>query len=135
MLGHIEYTMKKTLLILAPLSMLALAACNKSQPAADASATAPAADVAAAAAPAGPAITSSATYHCGDSSVIYVDYFGTDAADIHAGDKAAVAVHVAADAAKPGTPMKSADGKSMLSGDATKVNVKLADKGAQTCKA
>jgi hypothetical protein len=143
--------MKKTLLILAPLSMLALAACNNSEtPAADAEAEA--AKTAAAAAPVEmpPAITASGTYRCGDNSILYVDFLGeNEAADIRVGDRAAAAIRVtapeveapadgaapapAAEAA-PAGPMKSADGNSSLSGSGKQINVKLADKGAQTCK-
>ena len=70
--------------------------------------------------------------------------------DIRVGDKAATAVRVtaaapeapatgeapapaAADAA-PAGPLKSADGESSLSGSGAQINVKLAGKGAQTCK-
>ena len=142
--------MKKSLLILAPLSMLALAACNKSEtPAADGTDTAAVTPAAPVVLP--PSITASGTYRCGDNTILYVDFLGAnEAADIRVGDKAATAVRVeapkaempaagaaattpAADA-KPAGPMKSADGKSSLSGSGKQINVKLADKGAQTCK-
>jgi hypothetical protein len=140
--------MKKTLLYIAPLSMLALAACNKSEtPAADADA----AKTAEAAAPVEmpPAITASGTYRCADNSILYVDFLGkNEAADIRVGDKTAVAVRVTAEKpaapqagaaapaaeAAPAGPLKSADGKTMLSGSGAQINVKLADKGAQSCK-
>jgi hypothetical protein len=133
------------------LSMLALAACNKSEtPAADGSADTAAA-TAAAPVVLPPAITASGTYRCGDNTILYVDFLGkNEAADIRVGDKAAVAVRVTAPApeapvagaapaapaadAKPAGPMKSADGKTSLSGTGKQINVKLADKGAQTCK-
>lgn len=139
--------MKKTLILIAPLSMLALAACNKSEtPAAEGDA----AKTAEAAAPVElpPAITASGTYRCGDNTILYVDFLGVnEAADIRVGDKAAVAVRVtapkaeapaagaapAADA-KPAGPMKSADGKTSLSGSGKQINVNIAEKGAQTCK-
>jgi hypothetical protein len=143
--------MKKTLLILAPLSMLALAACNKSEtPSADGTAdTAAATPAAPVVLP--PAITASGTYRCGDNTILYVDFLGkNEAADIRVGDKAAAAVRVTAPVpeapvagaapaapaadAKPAGPMKSADGKTSLSGTGKQINVKLADKGAQTCK-
>ena len=135
--------MKKTLLILAPLSMLALAACNKSEtPAAEAEAAKTA--EAAAMAPMPPAITASGTYRCGDNTILYVDFLGTnEAADIRVGDKAATAVRVTAAKveapvagaeAAPAKPMKSADGTSSLSGGGKQINVNLAGKGAQTCK-
>jgi hypothetical protein len=146
--------MKKTILLLAPLSMLALAACNKSEtPAAEAEAeAAKTADVAPIAMP--PAITASGTYRCGDNTILYVDFLGkNEAADIRVGEKTATAVRVtapvaaapAADApaadpaapaaeAVPAGPMKSADGAATLSGSGKSINVKLADKGAQTCK-
>jgi hypothetical protein len=133
------------------LSMLALAACNKSEtPAADGTAdTAAATPAAPVVLP--PAITASGTYRCGDNTILYVDFLGqNEAADIRVGDKAAAAVRVTAPApeapvagaapaapaadAKPAGPMKSADGKTSLSGTGKQINVKLADKGAQTCK-
>jgi hypothetical protein len=140
--------MKKSLLILAPLSMLALAACNKSEtPAADEAGTA------ASATPAAPvelppAITATGTYRCADNTILYVDFLGqNEAADIRVGDKSATAVRVTAPAAEastadaapaaeaePAGPLKSADGESSLSGSGKQINVKLAGKGAQTCK-
>lgn len=147
--------MKKTLLILAPLSMLALAACNKSEtPAADEAAgtDTTAATTAPVAMP--PAITASGTYRCADNTILFVDFLGkNEAADIRVGDKAATAVRVTAPVAEapaapaagaaatppaaeaaPAGPMKSADGESSLSGEGKQINVKLAGKGAQTCK-
>jgi hypothetical protein len=141
--------MKKTLLFIAPLSMLALAACNNSEtPATDAEGDAAKTAEAAAPVELPPAITASGTYRCADNTILYVDFLGAnEAADIRVGDKAAVAVRVtapepeapaagaapAADA-KPAGPMKSADGNTSLSGSGQQINVKLADKGAQTCK-
>jgi cytoskeletal protein RodZ len=140
--------MKKTLLLIAPLSMLALAACNKSEtPAADTETDVPN-TTAAAPVEMPPAITASKVYRCADSTVLYVDYFGkNEAADIRVGDKTAAAVRVtapmaeapadgaapAADA-KPAGPMKSADGTTSLTIADKNVNVKLGDKGAQSCK-
>jgi hypothetical protein len=139
--------MKKTFLILAPLSMLALAACNKSETPAEGEAGA---DTAATAAPIEmpPAITASGTYRCADNTILYVDFLGkNEAADIRVGDKAATAVRVTAPVAEapaagaaqaaeatPAGPLKSADGESSLSGSGAQINVKLAGKGAQTCK-
>lgn len=140
--------MNKTLLILAPLSMLALAACNKTEtPATDE------AGAETAAAPAmpiemPPAITASGTYRCADNTILYVDFLGqNEAADIRVGDKSATAVRVtaptatdaaatppAAEEAAPAGPLKSTDGETSLSGSGAQINVKLADKGAQTCK-
>lgn len=142
--------MKSKLLLIAPLSMLALAACNKTEtPAAEGDATqtaeAPAAPV-----ELPPSITSSATYRCADNTILHVDFLGkNEAADIRVGEKSATAVRVtapkveapaegaapAADAeAVPTGPMKSADGTTTLAGSGKQINVKLADKGAQTCK-
>lgn len=139
--------MKKTLLILAPLSILALAACNKTETPAEGEAGA---DTAATAAPIEmpPAITASGTYRCADNTILYVDFLGkNEAADIRVGDKAATAVRVTAPVAEvpaagaapateatPAGPLKSADGESSLSGSGAQINVKLAGKGAQTCK-
>lgn len=140
--------MKHPLILLAPLSMLALAACNKSEtPAADDTKTAEAAPAAPAELPL--SITSEATYRCADSTVLYVDFLGkNEAADIRVGSETGPAVRVAAakaeapaagaapapEAAAPAGPMKSEDGKTSLSGTGKQINVKLADKGAQTCK-
>jgi hypothetical protein len=147
--------MKKSLLILAPLSMLALAACNKSEtPAADETAGTDTAATTAAPVELPPAITASGTYRCADNTILYVDFLGkNEAADIRVGDKAATAVRVAAPVAEapaapaagaaatppaaeaaPAGPMKSADGENSLSGEGKQINVKLAGKGAQTCK-
>jgi hypothetical protein len=139
--------MKKTLLLIAPLSMLALAACNKSEtPAAEADAAKTAEVPPPMELP--PAITASGTYRCGDNTILYVDFLGAnEAADIRVGNKAAAAIRVTAPKpeapadgaapapdAKPAGPMKSADGKSSLSGSGKQINVNIADKGAQTCK-
>ena len=95
-----------------------------------------------------PAITATGTYRCADSTVLYVDFLGTnEAADIRVGDKTALAVRVTAPKAAapadgsaapteaaPAGPLTSADGESSLSGSGKQINVKLAGKGAQTCK-
>lgn len=141
--------MKKSLILIAPLSMLALAACNKSEtPAADAEADAANTTAAAAPMPMPPSITASKTYRCADNTILHVDYFGAnESADIRIGDKAATAIRVTAPKAevpaagaapaaeaKPAGPMTSDDGKNSLSIADKNVNVKLGDKGAQTCK-
>ncbi|MBL0925631.1 MAG: hypothetical protein IBJ12_14350 [Sphingomonadaceae bacterium] len=140
--------MKKTLLLIAPLSMLALAACNKSETPAGGDATAETATTTAAPVELPPAITASGTYRCADNTILYVDFLGkNEAADIRVGDKAATAIRVTAPVAEapatgtaptaeaaPAGPMKSADGESSLSGSGAQINVKLAGKGAQTCK-
>ena len=139
--------MKKTFLLLAPLSMLALAACNKTETPADGEAGTDTASVPAAPVAMPPAITASGTYRCADNTILYVDFLGkNEAADIRVGDKAATAVRVMAAApeapvagapaaeAAPAGPLKSADGESSLSGSGAQINVKLAGKGAQTCK-
>ena len=143
--------MKKTLLILAPLSMLALAACNKTETPAEGEAGTDTAAATAEPVAMPPAITASGTYRCADNTILYVDFLGAnEAADIRVGDKAAAAVRVTAAApvaptadaaapaapaeAAPSGPLKSADGESSLSGSGKQINVKLAGKGAQTCK-
>lgn len=144
--------MKKKLLLIAPLSMLALAACNKSEtPAAEGDASAAADAPAAPVAEMPPAITSQATYRCADNTIVHVDFLGkNEAADIRVGDKTAAAVRVKAEAPAapaapadgaaapaaetPAGPLKSDDGSTMLSGSGKQINLKLADKGAQTCK-
>jgi hypothetical protein len=140
--------MKRSILLIAPLSMLALAACNKSEtPTAEAEGEAAKAAEAAAPVEMPPAITASGTYRCADNSVLYVDFLGAnEAADIRVGDKTATAIRVSAEKpeapadpaapveAKPAGPLKSADGEAMLSGSGAQINVKLPGKGAQTCK-
>lgn len=143
--------MKKTILLLAPLSMLALAACNKTETPAEGEAGAEGASTTTAAPiEMPPAITASGTYRCADNTILYVDFLGkNEAADIRVGDKAATAVRVTAAApeapvtgaapaapteAEPAGPLKSADGESSLSGSGASINVKLGGKGAQTCK-
>ena len=141
--------MKKSILLIAPLSMLALAACNKSEtPAAEGEATAATEAAAAPAAEMPPAITAQATYRCADNTIVHVDFLGqNEAADIRVGDKTAAAVRVSGEkpaapaeaatapaAEAPAGPLKSDDGKTMLSGNGKQINLKLADKGAQTCK-
>jgi hypothetical protein len=142
--------MKNPLILIAPLSMLALAACNKSETPATPEGEGDASKMTQTSAPVEmpPAITASGTYRCGDNTILYVDFLGkNEAADIRVGDKAAAAVRVtapeieasadgtppAADA-KPAGPMKSADGTTSLSGSGKQINVKMGDKGAQTCK-
>lgn len=140
--------MKKNLLLIAPLSMLALAACNKTEtPAVEGDATA-AAEAPATPVEMPPAITSQATFRCADNTIVHVDFLGqNEAADIRVGDKTAAAIRVKAEAPAapsdgaetpaaeaPAGPLKSADGSTMLSGSGKQINLKLADKGAQTCK-
>lgn len=141
--------MKKTILFIAPLSMLALAACNKTEtPAEGEAGTETAAAPAEAPVAMPPAITASGTYRCADNTILYVDFLGkNEAADIRVGDKSATAVRVTAptatdtaattpatEEAAPAGPLKSADGENSLSGEGKQINVKLAGKGAQTCK-
>lgn len=145
-------SMKKTILLLAPLSMLALAACNKTETPAEGEAGAEGASTTTAAPiEMPPAITATGTYRCADNTILYVDFLGeNEAADIRVGEKSATAVRVTAPAleapaageapaapaaeAVPAGPLKSADGESSLSGSGAQINVKLAGKGAQTCK-
>ena len=141
--------MIKKLIFLAPLSMLALAACNKSEtlPTAENAQETAAASAADVEMP--PAITATGTYRCADNTILYVDFLGqNEAADIRVGEKSALAVRVTAPKvevpaagaaaapaqADPAGPLTSADGESSLSGGGDQINVKLAGKGAQTCK-
>lgn len=134
--------MKKNLLLLAPLSMLALAACNQTE-------TTEVAEGEAVETPAAPvelppSITSSGTYRCADNTILYIDYFGDNvAADIRIGEKTALATRVNApkpeaaegEEAKPAEgPMVSADGEATLSGTGKQIKVKLPGKGEQVCK-
>ena len=140
--------MKKSFLILAPVAMLALAACNKSEtPSEDGTDTA-GVDATAEPVELPPSITASAVYRCADNTILHVDFLGDNvAADIRVGDKTAAAVRVTAPkadvpaegaasdaAAAPTGPMKSEDGEASLSGSGKQINVKLPGKGAQTCK-
>jgi len=141
--------MNKISFILAPLSMLALAACNNSEtPAVDGAEGPETAATAAEPIAMPPAITASGTYRCADNTILYVDFLGNnEAADIRVGEKSAAAVRVSAPVADepaagtapvadeaPAAPLKSADGENSLSGSGKQINVKLAGKGAQTCK-
>jgi hypothetical protein len=142
--------MIKKLIFLAPLSMLALAACNSSETPGTAENGTETAVVPAAEIELPTAITATGTYRCADNTILYVDFLGqNEAADIRVGEKSALAVRVTApkaeapvaDAsaeapadAEPAGPMTSADGESSLSGSGKQINVKLAGKGAQTCK-
>lgn len=143
--------MSKNLLLITPLSMLALAACNQTEtPAPDAQSSTTAEAPAAPAVKMPPPITAQKTYRCADSTIVHIDFLGkNEAADIRVGDKTAAAVRVAApepeapaegaaapaaEAEKPSGPLKSADGETMLSGSGSQINLKLAGKGAQTCK-
>ncbi len=147
MLRQRPLPMTKKHLLLAPLSMLALAACNSSNTPSTTEATTDTVAAAPAAIEMPPAITATGTYRCADNTILYVDFLGkNEAADIRISDKSAIAVRVtapkadapAADAAptpaEPAAPLVSADGQSSLSGSGKQINVKLADKGAQTCK-
>ncbi|NJM51729.1 MAG: hypothetical protein HC843_13400 [Sphingomonadales bacterium] len=142
--------MKKTLLLIAPIAMLALAACNKTETPAEGEAEKTAAEPAAPI-EMPPAITASGTYRCADNSILYVDFLGDNvAADIRIGDKTASAIRVAqpkaevpaegetstaaAAEAPAAGPLKSEDGEASLSGSGKQINVKLPGKGAQTCK-
>ncbi len=144
-------TMKKNLLILAPVVMLALAACNKTETTTQSET--PKVETPAAPLELPPSITSSATYRCADNTILFVDFLGANiAADIRVGDKTATATRVSQAAAAPADPaagaapaapaaeaapagpLKSADGETSLSGSGKQINVKLAGKGAQTCK-
>jgi len=155
--------MKKNLLILAPVAMLALAACNNSETPADGELADGDQAVELAEPVEMPApIVHSDVFRCADSSILYVDFFGNDGADgpktgaaIRVGDKTAEPIRVEAAAPVAATlpegeavdgasdteatvadgPMKSADGEATLSGDGASINVKLPNKGAQTCKA
>lgn len=137
--------MKKILFSLAPIAMLTLVACNKSETAQDAKDDPASAAQTAAPIDLPPSITASATYRCADNTILYIDFLGNNiAADIRVTDKTATAIRVSAaapaDAAAPAAeaasagPLKSADGETLLTGSGKQINVKLPGKGAQTCK-
>lgn len=153
--------MRKTLLKITPVAMLALAACSNSETPAEGEAAEgeEAAEVAEPVEMPAP-IVKDDVYRCADSTVIYVDFFGRDGADgpktaaaIRAGDKLAEAIRLEApkpeaeiegegedgasdaEAVAPEGPMVSADGEATLSGDGAAIQVKLPNKNVQTCKA
>ena len=141
--------MTKKRILLAPLSMLALAACNSSETPATAENGTETAAIAAAEIELPPAITATGTYRCADNTILYVDFLGdNEAADIRVGEKSALAVRVTAPKAEAPAgdqpaapaetdiagPLTSSDGESTLSGSGDQIEVKLVGKGAQTCK-
>lgn len=141
--------MTKKLIFIAPLTMLALAACNSTETPVTTEAGTETSAVPAAEIELPPAITATGTYRCADNTILYVDFLGqNEAADIRVGEKTALAIRVMApkaDAPAAGTsaspaqadtagPLTSADGETSLSGSGNQINVKLAGKGAQTCK-
>jgi len=156
--------MKKTLLKIAPVAMLALAACNNSETPADGEEaeteeTAKAAEEI----ELPPAIVKSDAYRCGNGTILHVDFFGREgaegkklAASIHVGDKSSPAIRVEAPkpaaaaeialegeaedgaseaAVDPDGPMTSADGQASLAGDGAAITVTLPEIGSQSCKA
>lgn len=134
--------MKKIVYTLAPLAVIALAACGptREQQAADAEAKAEA-EAEAAPIDMPPAITSSSTYRCADSTVLYVDFYAeSKGALIRAGDKTSTPVRVSApkpaegEQAAPAGKFASDDGETTLAGSGAKISVKLPGKGEQTCK-
>ncbi len=132
--------MKKTLSLLTPVLLLAIAACGTSreEQAAEAEKAEKAelAEKAEAMPPMLP-ITEQAAYRCADGSVVKVDVLGAkEAANIIIGDAAPIRVTAqkAADGSVSDRAMKSEDGKTMLAGGGDSINLTLADKGAQSCK-
>jgi len=134
--------MKKIVYTLAPLAVIALAACGptREQQAADAEAKAEA-EAAAAPIDMPPAITSSSTYRCADSTVLYVDFYAENkGALIRAGEKTATPLRVSAPAPVEGEEatvvgkFASDDGETTLSGSGANISVKLPGKDEQACK-
>ncbi len=139
--------MKKSLLMITPVAMLALAACNNTEtPAESDAAGADTAEAPAEPVEMPPSITSKGTYRCADNTILYVEFFGeNESASIRVGEETAEAIRVKPEAAeapaegteevaKPTGPMKSEDGETMLTGSGDQINVRLAGKGAQSCK-
>ncbi len=133
--------MKKTLSLITPVLMLALAACGptREEQAAEAEKAAKAERAEAIKnLPTGPQITAQGTYRCADSTIVKVDFLGDkEAASITVGTDAPIRVDapkgpdgkIVADRA-----MKSADGATALAGGGDAINLTLAGKGAQSCK-
>lgn len=128
--------------MLASITVLALAACGptREQEAAEVEAAAAAEAEAIPLDALPPPITASGTYRCADNTILYVDFYGTNqGASIRVGEMTATPVRVSAPTPAAGEteatgPATSEDGQTSLSGSGDQINVKLAGKGAQTCK-
>jgi hypothetical protein len=121
-LGQTVPAYEEKLLLIAPLSMLALAACNKTEtPAAEGeAATARSSRCARCRNAAGDHCAG--TYRCADNTIVHVDFLGkNEAADIRVGDKTAAAVRVTAP--KVEAPAAPAEGAA----DAAALRQKSAD--------
>ncbi len=146
--------MRQFLLPLAPLTLLALAACNQAGDTTDMNATD---EVATEAAPMElpPAIVDSGTYRCADGSVIYVDFYqGGERAGIRTEQNGISVILDAPDAqadamtaapaedamaddgavAQAGAMTLVADGGYALTGTGQNIDVTLPEKDSQTCK-
>lgn len=133
--------MKKTLSLITPVLMLAIAACGPSREEQAAEAEkAKAAEQAEAAKNLPPvlAITEQGTYRCADNTIVKVDFLGAkEAASITVGTDTPVRVDAPKDAEGKivaDRAMKSADGATVLAGGGDAINLTLAGKGAQSCK-
>jgi hypothetical protein len=133
--------MKKIFLILTPLSMLAVSACDQAETSATREGSTADTVASAAQMEMPPSITATGIYRCADNTILYIDFLGkNEAADIRIGDKVATAIRVTAPVVTPAADpvsagsMKSADGENSLSGEGKQIDVKLAGKAAQTCK-
>ena len=133
--------MKKTLSLITPVLMLAIAACGPSreEQAAEAEKAEEAKRAEAVAAlPVGPQITDQGTYRCADNTIVKVDVLGeNEAASITVGSDAPIRVDAPKDAEGKivaNRAMKSADGATALAGSGDSINLTLAGKGAQSCK-
>lgn len=133
--------MNKTLLFIAPVLMLSIAACGptREEQAAEAAKAEEAARAEAVEAlPPALSITEQGTYRCADSTVVKVDFLGAkEAASIVVDTEAPIRVEAPKDAEGKivaDRAMKSADGATTLAGGGDSINLSLAGKGAQSCK-
>ncbi|WP_156677865.1 hypothetical protein [Sphingomonas profundi] len=120
------------LLRAAPLALIALAACNKSEtPAANATEAAEANTAAPAPIELPPPLLASRTFRCKDNSVVYIDFYGGEkTADLRAQKDGPVTKLTAEEAGKPLT----GEGYS-VSGTGTQVMMTQPGKPSQSCKA
>ena len=142
--------MRKTLISLAPIALLALAACNNGETSEAGTTSETTEEPAPMALP--PSIVDSGVYRCADSSVIYVDFYeggnragirteqnGTSvlvnapAADMAAAPAAGATPEAAAPAESGTKTLTGGDGYE-LSGTGQTIEVKLPGKDMQTCK-
>ncbi|MDZ7588986.1 MAG: hypothetical protein U5J78_07610 [Parasphingorhabdus sp.] len=141
--------MKRHIIMLTPLALLALAGCGQSrEEKAEAAKQAEVAaeEQAAETMMAPPPITSQGVYRCKDNTIVYVDFLGDNvAANVRVGEKSGVPTNLTAPApAEPAADgaaapaasgeLVSADGTMKLTGGGKEITLTLPGKSAQACK-